>query len=114
MKEIVSRASVRDTGARVGLDVYLHRLRAEIAAMSAALGGLDVLIFTGGVGENSPAVRQRAADGLRFLGVDVDPIGNQAADGECEITCAGAAVRTFVIPSREDLEIARQVRDALD
>jgi acetate kinase len=91
--------------------VYLHRLRREIAAMAAAMNGLDVLVFTGGVGEHQPVVRARAAEGLAFLGVAID--AEAPVDGDTEITAPGAAVRTFVVTAREDVEIARQVRTVL-
>jgi acetate kinase len=78
--------------------------------MAAAMNGLDALVFTGGVGEHAPPVRAAAADGLGFLGVALDGAGNAAATADAEIGAAGAAVRTFVITAREDLEIARQVR----
>ena len=74
--------------ARLGLDVYVHRLRREIAAMAAALGGLDVLVFTGGVGEHLPAVRTAAAAGLGFLGVAIDGERNAATTGDGDITAA--------------------------
>jgi len=102
-----------DTEARLALDVYVHRLRAGIAAMAAALGGLDALVFTGGVGEHAPQVRARAAAGLTFLGVALDEARNRAAHGDTEIGDVGAAVRTAVLTAREDIEIARQVRAAL-
>lgn len=110
MREVVGR---EDAEARLGLGVYLHRLRAGIAAMAASLGGLDALVFTGGVGENAAEVRAQAAEGLGFLGVAVDGGGNAEVRGEAEVGAAGARVRTFVIPAREDLEIARQVRACL-
>ncbi len=81
--------------------------------MAAALGGLDALIFTGGVGERSAAVREQACRGLEFLGVGVDPDANAQAAGDVDITAAGAACRGLVIVAREDLEIARQVRVVL-
>jgi acetate kinase len=91
--------------------VYLHRLRREIAAMAAAMNGMDVLVFTGGVGEHQPEVRVRAAEGLAFLGVAIDD--DLPVDGDAEITAPGAAVRSFVVTAREDVEIARQVRTLL-
>lgn len=94
--------------ARLALDVYVHRLRREIAAMAAAMNGVDVLVFTGGVGEHQPAVRAAAASGLGFLGVAIDE--DVPVDGDTEITAPGAGVRTFVVTAREDIEIARQVR----
>jgi acetate kinase len=89
------------------------RLRAGIAAMAAALGGLDTLVFTGGVGERSAPVRAAAAAGLAFLGIVLDPERNATARGDAGIGAGGAAVRTLVVEAREDLEIARQVRAVL-
>jgi acetate kinase len=110
MREILARD---DDAARLALDVYVHRLRAGIAAMAAALGGVDALAFTGGVGERAPAIRARAVGGLGFLGAELDDARNRAADGDADIGADGAAVRAFVIAAREDLEIARQVRAVL-
>ena len=91
---------------------------AAIAAMTAAPGGLDVLAFTGGVGENSAEIRTRAASGLGFHGVAVDAArnapGKSARGGrDWEVTVAGAAARTFVIAAREDRQIAGEVRSLL-
>jgi acetate kinase len=107
MRELLARD---DDTATLALDVYVHRLRAGIAAMTAALGGLDALVFTGGVGENAPQVRRRAVAGLGFLGAQLDDERNAAADGDTDIGAPDAAVRSFVIAAREDLEIAGQVR----
>jgi acetate kinase len=112
MREVLGRAPT-DSAARLALAVYVHRLRAGIAAMTAALGGLDALVFTGGVGERAPAIRTAAAGGLGFLGVAIDPAGNEAADGDADVSAPGAAVRTLVVSAREDLEIAGQVRAVL-
>jgi acetate kinase len=101
----------------LGRDVYLHRLRGSIASMAAAMDGLDVLVFTGGVGENSPEIRSRAAAGLGFLGVAVDEsrntLGRKARGDDWEITAQDAKVRTFVIAAREDKQIAAEVRSLL-
>ena len=113
MREVLARAGSGDAQARLALDVYLHRLRGGIASMAAAVEGMDVLVFTGGVGENSPAVRSLAAEGLGFLGVSLDETGNRQAFGDAEIGAGGASVRTLVLASREDLEIAWQVRKVL-
>jgi acetate kinase len=120
MRKVIAGAGGGEPRAVLALDVYVHRLRAASAAMAAALGGLDVLVFTGGVGEHAPEVRRRAAAGLNFLGVAVDAAANRAAapDAEAagrdaEVTARGASVRTFVIAAREDLEIAAGVRTAL-
>jgi acetate kinase len=102
-----------DSEARLALDVYVHRLRAGIAAMAAALGGLDVLVFTGGVGEHAPEVRARAAAGLGFLGVELDAEANAQATADAEIGAPGAPARALVITAREDLEVVREVRALL-
>ena len=113
MKVIVAGAEAGEPDARLALDVYVHRLRAAIAAMAAALGGLDALAFTGGVGEHAPAVRARTAGGLGFLGVALDRSRNESGPPDREIGADGAAVRTLVLTAREDLEIAHEVRDVL-
>ncbi len=113
MREVLSRADAGDESARLARDVYIHRLRAEIAAMAAALGGLDALVFTGGVGEHSAELRALTAAGLAFLGVSLDSSRNEDTHGDGQIGGDRAAVRTLVITAREDLEIARQVRTLL-
>ncbi len=114
MREVLRRRDAGDEAADLALDVYLHRLRAEIAAMTAALGGLDAVVFTGGVGERSGPVREQACHGLGFLGVQLDREANAHAAGDADVTASDSAVRVFVIAAREDLEIARQVRAVLD
>ena len=88
--------------------------------MAAALGGLDVLVFTGGVGEHAPAVRASAVAGLPFLGVDLDPEANATAEpdsadppGVSDVGRPGAAARVLVVTAREEVEIARGVRALL-
>ena len=94
MRELLAR---EDGDARLAVDVYVHRLRAGIGAMAAALGGLDALVFTGGVGEHAERIRELACEGLAHLGV-----------GPPE-----ERVRVLTVHAREDLEIARQVRALL-
>jgi acetate kinase len=113
MREILDRAGSGDPSARLALAVYVHRLRAGIAAMAAALDGLDALVFTGGVGEHSIEIRAQAAAGLGFLGVSVDRARNAGSQADREIGAQGAPVRTLVLTAREDIEIARQVRATL-
>jgi acetate kinase len=113
MREVLAAAARGEPPAVLALDVYVHRLRAAIAAMAASLGGLDALVFTGRVGERAPEVRSRAAAGLGFLGVALEDTANTAAHGDAEVGAVGTPVRTLVVESREDLEIARAVRAAL-
>ncbi len=115
MREILAGAAAREERASLALDVYLHRLRREIAAMTASLGGLDAIVFTGGVGQRSAAIRAMAADGLGYLGIRIDPRRNAADDaGDREVGEPGAQVRALVIESREDVQIAADVRSVLE
>ena len=106
-RDVSAAAAAGEAGAALALDVCAHRLIAAIAAMAAAMNGLDALVFTGGIGEHASALRTTAAAGLGFLGVAVDPDANAAAHGDADISAAGARVRTFVVTAREDLEVAR-------
>ena len=114
MREVEARVAAGDPDARLALDVYLHRLVGAIASMAAACAGLDVLVFTGGVGEHSAQVRSAAAAQLGWLGVAVDAEHNEAAGSDAgadvDVTAgsAGARVRTLVVHAREDLQIARE------
>ena len=90
------------------MDVFCYRLRKYVAAYVGALGGLDALVFTGGIGENAPAVRARSVEGLGAMGIVVDPARNEGARGcESDIAPPGNACRVQVIPTNEELLIAR-------
>jgi acetate kinase len=113
MAAVLAAERAGDADAALAVGVYLHRLRAAVAAMAAALDGLDAIVFTGGVGENSPEIRARAAAGLGFLGVALDADRNESAELDAEIGAAGAPVLAFAVRAREDLQIAREVRALL-
>ena len=113
MREVEAAADRGDPDARLAIDVYVHRLASGIAAMSAATGGIDVLAFTGGVGEGSAMIRRRAAERLPYLGVAIDPHRNDHASDDHDITAAAATVQTLVITAREDLQIAGEARQLL-
>jgi acetate kinase len=113
MRDVEAAAAAGAADAVLALDVYVHRLVAEAAAMVAALGGVDVLTFSGGVGENSVTVRRGTAERLAFLGVAIDDERNRAVSGDGDISADGAPVRTLVIAAREDIEIARAARGAV-
>ncbi len=113
MREVQAAADRGDPDARLAIDVYIHRLAGGIAAMSAATSGIDVLAFTGGVGEGSAVIRRRAAERLAYLGVAVDIHRNDHVRDDRDITAAAAAVRTLVITAREDLQIAGEARRLL-
>jgi acetate kinase len=109
-------ADMRDIeagGGGLALDVFVHRLAAAIAAMTASLGGLDALVFTAGIGEGSATVRERVCARLGFLGVALDRARNAVAVADCEIAGPGAPVRVHVIHAREELIAARLARRLL-
>jgi acetate kinase len=110
-REVQQRSDRGDRDAQLAVDVYVHRLVTSIGACIAALGGIDALAFTGGVGEHSPMVRTLTAERLGWLGVAIDE--STRAEAVREITAGGAAVRTFVVEAREDLEMAAQVAPLL-
>lgn len=113
MREVLARRATGDEQASLAFDVYVHGLVRGIGAMVASAGGVDVIAFTGGIGEHSPEVRQAVVDRVTHLGAVVDPAANRDATGDADISAAGAGVATLVVTAREDLEIARQTRHTL-
>jgi acetate kinase len=111
MREVERRAAAGDELAAEALDVYCYRIRKYVGAYAAALGHLDALVFTAGVGENSPGVRARVCDGLEGLGIRVDPARNQARSSQPRTVSAGdSPVAVLVVPTNEELEIAEQTQ----
>jgi acetate kinase len=113
MRVVLAAADDGSADARLALEVYLHRLRAGIAAMAATMDGLDAVVFTGGVGENAATIRAMALGGLGFGGNSLDPDRNLAAGGDAVISRADSRVSALVVHSREEAEVARQVRLAI-
>ena len=104
-----------DAAADLAFDVYVHRLKHYVGAYLAILGRLDVLTFTAGVGENTPVLRAAVVAGLEGLGLSVDPDRNTASDrGARVISPDGSPVTVAVVPTNEELEIARQTVALLD
>lgn len=114
MRAVLDARATGDAAATLAFDVYVHRLRRELGSMVGVLGGIDALVFTGGVGEHAPEVRAAAGAGFAFAGVTIDAVRNAALTGEGEITAIEAGARTFVVAAREDLEVARQGRALLE
>ena len=102
-----------DPRARLALEVYCYRVASAVAAMAVALDGLDALVFTAGVGENSAGVRQAVGDLLGFLGVAIDRERNRTAEPDVEIGRDSNPVRVVVLRAREDVVAARAVRGLL-
>jgi acetate kinase len=114
LREVLAKEAAGDAAAQLAMAVYLRSLRAHIAAMAAAMAGLDALCFTGGAGERSAELRERACASLGFLGIEIEPHLNRAARLDAVLSRPGAAVSVLAIAAREDLEIARQTRASLD
>lgn len=110
IREVITAADSGDERCQLAFEVYLHRLAAGVAAMAAAMGGIDALVFTGGVGEHLGRVRAQTCERLTFLGLELDPAANREAEGDAVLSAANAGVATVVVAAREDIEIARQVR----
>lgn len=108
MREIEAAMDSGNERAKLAFDVFVHRLWREIGAMAASLGGLDALVFTAGIGENSARVREAACAQLAFLGIRLDKQKNARATPDADITAAGSPVRVLVIQTEEDWEIARE------
>ena len=109
MRDVQNAAAGGDADAEAALAVWRHRIRHYVGAYVAQLGGLDALVFTAGVGENNALLRRRALAGLEFLGIEIDNDRNELASREPRvISPEGARVAVLVIPTNEELEIARQ------
>jgi acetate kinase len=107
MREVHRLIATGDIDARVGLDVYVHRLRKYIGAYAAVMGGLDALSFTAGVGENDAVVRAETASGLGFLGIEIDPVRNGVRSNTPRLISPDTApVAVMVIPTDEEMAIA--------
>ena len=111
MRDLVARRSI-DPKAQQAVDLFCYTAKKWIGAYAAVLGGLDTIVFSGGIGEHSPEVRLRICDGLEFLGIQVDPDRNARCTTHADIISAsGSRVMVRVIPTDEELMIARIVLD---
>jgi len=111
-REIIEEAENDNKRAQLALDVMTYRIKKYIGAYTAAMGGLDVLVFTAGIGENSPVVREMACKGLELMGLKIDPDKNkQAIKKQMEISTKDSKAKVYVIPTNEELVIARDTRD---
>jgi acetate kinase len=109
MRELLAEEAKGHERAKLAIDLFCYRVRKYVASYAAAMGGIDAVIFTGGIGENAAPVRERSLKGLEFMGIALDPVKNAAAVGgrEADVSAGDATVRTLVIPTNEELLIAR-------
>src|SRR5207248_5511750 len=106
MREILAATKEGNSRAQLAFDIFVHRLQSEIASMAASLGGMDVLVFTAGIGEHSAEVRQAVCTKLKFLGIELDSDANAAGKPDADIATPGYRVRVLVIAAQEDWAIA--------
>ncbi|MBI3280726.1 MAG: acetate/propionate family kinase [Acidobacteria bacterium] len=108
MRQIVEAKDRGHARAQLAFDIFVHRVRTHIGAMLAVLGGMDALVFTAGIGENSPAVRAAVSSAFEFLGLKLDADKNAHAAADTDIAAADATVRVLMIRTQENWEIARE------
>ncbi|MFM5903177.1 MAG: acetate kinase [Dolichospermum sp.] len=108
LRDVIAAKAQGNKRAQLAWDMYVHRLRSGIGAMLASLAGLDVLIFTAGIGENSAEIRQAACQDLAFLGLKIDLEKNQQQPVDIDIATFDSMVRVLVVATQEDWSIAQQ------
>jgi acetate kinase len=113
MREVLRARDAGNVRARLAIDMFVHRLVREMGGMLASLGGLDALVFTGGIGENTPEVRRRAAEAFGFLSARIDAGRNESPAGDCDLAAEDSKVRLLLVHTREEEEIAREVGRAV-
>jgi acetate kinase len=113
MRDLESAELAGDPDAKLAVAVFVHRVSGAVASMATATAGIDALVFTAGIGEGSVLVRERVCERLGFLGVQIDPALNAAAEPDCDVAAAESPVRVFVVRAREELVAARATRALL-
>ena len=115
MREVITKMEAGDQRAETALAVFTYRIKQYIGAYLACLGRVNALIFTAGIGENAPVVRERACQGLQGLGIVIDDqLNRRHADGIREISAADSKVKVLVVPTDEELRIAQETKQAVD
>ena len=109
-RDIERELAKGDERAQLAVDVFSYRVKKYIASYAGIMGGIDVLVFTAGVGEWSSLVRKKVIEGLEFMGIEIDNEKNKIVGQEIDITKEGAKVKTIVIPTNEELMIARETK----
>ncbi len=112
LRQVLS-ALPHNADARLAVDVYVHRIRQTVGAMAATLGGIDVLVFTAGVGEHAPEIRRRVCENLNFLGLELDQRANETCQADADVAVPASTARILVIATCEDLTIMRETRQLL-
>ena len=107
MRDVMKAAAEGDEQCALTIDIWAYSIRKYIGAYVAAMGGLDALVFTAGVGENNDVLREKICEGLDWMGIKIDHENDKGKRTECEVSAADSRVKIFVIPTNEELAIAR-------
>jgi acetate kinase len=113
MRKVQAAADAGQPRAQLALGMFVHRLAAAVGALTTTLGGLDALVFTGGIGEHSPRIRSATASRLEHLGVALDTAANDGADADADISGEPSRVKTLVVTAREDLTVLAELKRVL-
>ncbi len=108
MRDVQAAADGGDKRAQLALAIFCYRIKKYIGAYAAAMGGLDAVVFTGGIGENCPEVRASVCQGLEFLGIALDPEKNAKPKGRADISADSGRAKALVVPTNEEMMIARE------
>jgi len=114
MRDLEEKTLTGNKDATRALDIYCYKIKKYIGSYAAAMDGLDIIVFTAGVGENSPIIREKITDGLSFLGITIDAEKNKVRGKEKDISSHKALVRTLVIPTNEEIVIARDTKEIIE
>jgi len=115
MREVIRKKDAGDDRAEIALKLYCYRIRKYIGAYFAALGSLNAIIFTAGIGENSPYIREKCCQGLHKLGIEIDSERNNKSGKEIrEISLASSEIRILVVPTNEELKIAQETEKVIE
>jgi len=113
-RDIEEAAEKGNERAELALKIFAYRVRKYIGAYAAAMGGIDAIVFTAGLGENSPEMRADVCEGLEFLGVEIDPEKNNVRGKEVDVSKEGSKVKVLLIPTNEELMIARDTMELIN
>ncbi|HTN03802.1 MAG TPA: acetate/propionate family kinase, partial [Planctomycetaceae bacterium] len=113
VRDLEQAAATGNARADLALKVFTQSIKQYLGAYLAVLGGADVIVFTGGIGENSIRVRQDSLSGLEWAGIKLDPTLNATVKGEVKLSAADSAVQIWTVPTNEEIVVARQTAEAL-
>jgi acetate kinase len=113
VRDLEESADRGDRRAQLALDVFTESIRHYVGAYLAVLGGADAIVFTGGIGENSRRVRESVCRGMEWAGIRLDAGRNEQVDGETRISADESAIEIWVVPTNEELVVARQAAELI-